>query len=243
MESQIFTATFISFLIPIVNTIVNPSPFQKEATDNAKQRGWNKYIILVTRACPYLTLYTQFWILVALYFLTPTTMFIGQSLSWFVFILYHGINYIDPMHLAYHPEELVKEVVSWTPPKNKNIVIWFGLHLQHTIFPFYLHYLTNKYNIDYCKNIYAILCSFAAISIYVVWHLFCWYVQGIPAYPFLTKLRLFTHELLFYCAGTVLMVVVNCILAFMWSELIFYFMGIGTTLIIGYILIKSTIDT
>ncbi len=236
MESIIFNITLITFLIPIVNTVVNPFSFQKEASKNAKKRGFNSMIVTITRSCPYLTLYTQFWIIVAMYNLTPVSMFIGQSLSWCVFILYHGINFIDPMHLAYHPEEFVKEVVSWKPPINtqtsfKNIVVWFGLHLQHTIFPFYLHYLTYVYNIDYTKNIYAVFCTFNIMIFYTIWHMFCWYVQGIPAYPFLTKLRLMSHEITFYFVGFVLMTIINCILASMWSELFFYIIGVVSMII------------
>lgn len=234
-ESIVFTVTLVSFLIPIVFTTVNPFPFQIKATEDAKKRGWNTLVILVTRACPYLTLYTQFWILVAMYNLTPLTMFIGQSMTWCVFLLYHGFNLIDPTHLTYHPEEFVREVVSWKPPKNKNIVIWFGLHLQHTVFPFYLHYLTSKYEIDYTGNISYVMCSFLLMLFYVVWHLFCWYVQGIAAYPFLNYLRNKSQELLFYCLGFHFMVVVNYILTSMWSELLSYFMGIGVVLVLNHV--------
>jgi hypothetical protein len=239
MESSIFIITIVSFLIPIVNTVINPYPFQKQATDNARQRGWNEYMIIITRSCPYLTLYTQFWIILAMYNMTPITMFIAQSLSWFVFCVYHGINYIDTKHLAYHPEEFVKEVVSWKPPKGPLVVVWFGLHWQHTIFPFYLHYLTYKHEIDYSNNIYAVLCSFGVMAFYLVWHLFCWKVQGIAAYPFLNSLRRMSNEILFYCVSFVVITVVNCVVASMWKELMFYLVGFFNMLVINHIFLKT----
>ncbi len=227
MESFVITVTIVSFFIPIIFTTINPFPFQKETAEDAKKRGWNSYIILITRACSFLTLYTQFWIIIAMLYLTPTTMFIGQSLSWIVFSLYHGMNYIDPMLLAYHPEEFVREVIRWTPPtKKRYTIIWAGLHLQHTVFPFYLHYLTFKHEIDYKNNLFAVVSSFNVVLFYVAWHLCCWHVQGIPSYPFLKKLRIDKYELLFYCGGFIYMVVINCILASMWRELLFYLLGL-----------------
>jgi len=234
MESAIFLITYVSFLIPIVNTIVNPFYFQKVATLHAKEQGWNILIILTTRAGLYLTVYTQFWILIALIYMTPVTMFIGQSLSWIVFYLYHGINFINPMNLTYHPREFVEQVVSWKPPLKTpfrstnlfNLIVWIGLHLQHTIFPFYLHYLTYKYNIDYSNNLYAVFYSFIVMGVYVIWHLFCWHVQGIPAYPFLTHLRQKNLEKLWYLVGFHFVIIVNTILASMWVELLFYCIGL-----------------
>jgi hypothetical protein len=47
---------------------------------------------------------------------------------------------------------------------------------------------------------------------YVVWHLFCWNVQGIPAYPFLIRLREMKYEILFYILGFSVMTVKNSLL-------------------------------
>lgn len=225
MESVIFNINLISFLIPIVFTTIKPFPFQIKTTEDAKRRGWNSFAILVTRVCPYLTLYTQFWTLVAMYNMEPITMFIAQSMTWTVFLLYHGINIIDPVCLTYHPREFVKEVVSWKPPMSKNIVIWFGLHLQHTIFPFYLHYLTYKYDVNYYNSLYPVIANILVMGLYVIWHLFCWQVQGIAAYPFLNEFRDHSCEIGFYCFGFIIIVLINCILASMWRELIFYLIG------------------
>lgn len=234
MESLILVITFVSFLIPIVNTVINPHPFQIEATIHAKAKGWNDRIILITRSCCYLTLYTQFWTMIAMYKLTPTTMFIAQSLSCFVFCLYHGINYLDTKHLSYHSQELVKEVVSLKPPKNEKAFIWFGLHWQHTIFPFYLTYLSYKHSINYQSNVAMMIYSFLVMGLYVVWHLFCWHVQGIAAYPFLNKLRTTSHELSFYYVSFILTIIINSMIASMWSELFFYIMGFLSMLVIVF---------
>jgi hypothetical protein len=60
MESAIFAATFVAFLVPIAVTIAKPLPFQISATKYAQRAGWNYPTILVTRCLPFLTLYTQF---------------------------------------------------------------------------------------------------------------------------------------------------------------------------------------
>ena len=212
MESIIFNVTLISFLIPIILTTVRPHPFQIKATISAKRQGYSMPLILITRALPYLTIYTQFWILLALYKLEPITMSIAKTLSWSVFFLYHGINYVDPMYLAYHSKELVREVVRWTPPFSRYIVIWFGLHLQHTIFPFYLHYLAKIHSISSEKFLINTTNSMSIMILYLAWHLFCWDVQGIPAYPFLSMLRSTGYEISFYFIGFMFMLLINVII-------------------------------
>jgi len=235
-----FVITVVSFLIPIVNTIVNPHPFQKDSYIQAKTNGWDHYTILTTRATQYLTLYAQFWIIIGMYCMTSTTMFIAQTISWFVFCLYHGINNIDKKYLAYHSEELVNEVVSWKPPKDlQHKIIWFGLHWQHTFFPFYLHYFAYKNNISYNNNFYAVVCSYVVIGLYVVLHLFCWKVQGIAAYPFMNRLRAISHEMSFYCMGFMLFTLITCVTSSMWIEFTFYIMGILNMIMINHIIIKT----
>lgn len=202
-----------------------PFSFQLQSSENAIRRGWNKGIVVLTRMFPYLTLYTQMWTIIAMYNLTPATMYIAQTMSWFVFFLYHGFNYMGPDHLAYHPEEFVNEVVRWKPPMNSKIFVWFGLHWQHTIFPFYLHYLTNKYNIEYRYDYTMILYNFASITVYIIWHSFCWYVHEVAAYPFLNILRETSNELAFYLFGFSVNIIINCIIAGLWKELFFYLVG------------------
>ena len=145
MELLIFTITLFTFVIPIINTIYNPHDFQLEALMDAKSREQSDLIITITRAFQFLTTYTQLFTLIALYTYSPNHMFIAQLLTIYVFIIYHGINYICPFYLTYHNEKIVKEVITWIPPYNENIVIWFGLHWQHTIAPFYLYYLIYLY--------------------------------------------------------------------------------------------------
>jgi len=211
METIIFYVTLIAFVIPLVNTSLRPLTFQIKASSYAKENGWPVVVIVLTRALPFLTLYTQFWILIAMYYLNSSTMFIAQTLSISVFLLYHGINLLDPMYLAWHPKELVYEVVRLIPPwKNPfHLIIWVGLHLQHTIFPFYLFFLANKHDLNKLfRWVYLVLSSILLI-IYILWHLFCWHVQGIPAYPFLVKLRAMEYEVLFYILGIGIFLVIN----------------------------------
>lgn len=235
-ETLVLIVTIAVFITPIVFTSINPFPFQKIAAQDAKRRGWGDTIIRVTRSCEFLTLYSQFWTIVAMYYLTPTTMFIAQSLSWSVFIVYHSMNYISPALLSYHPREFVQEVVRWTPPRQtKYFGIWLGLHLQHTVSPLYLHYLTQKHNIDYTNNLFAFVSAFNAVLFYIGWHLFCWHVQGIPAYPFLTEQRINMVEHNLYCVGLSCVVALNCVLAGMWRELGFYLLGFGSVIAVVFV--------
>lgn len=193
-EDIILYITIISFIIPIIGTIVKPHEYQVNAGKDARDRGWSPTLIIFTRSFCFLTLYTQFLIILALIYKTPRLLFIAHSFSIYVFLLYHGMNAYDKMLLPYHPRERVEEVVRCLPPLNKNIVIWFGLHLQHSFYPVYLYYLKGdvEYNAeDFIYNIFLMV-------IYILWHLFCWKVQNIPAYPFLIRLRAAELELEFY---------------------------------------------
>lgn len=206
VETAVITVTAIQIIIPVIYSVTNPFTFQQIATINAAGRGWNKYAIIITRCIPYLTMYSQFLTIVALYNLTPNTMLVAQSMSWFVFLLYHGLNYMDPSNLAYHPKELVEQVVRWSPPSKKtfkNVVTWLGLHFQHTVFPFYLHHVTNKYKINYRKNEEALFYYSLSMVLYLGWFLVCWKVQGIAAYPIMNRLRDHDAEFTFYllCFG------------------------------------------
>ena len=40
--------------------------------------------------------------------------------------------------------------------------------------------------------------------VYTLWHLYCWKIQGIPAYPFLKEFRNQSFEVPFYVAGALL---------------------------------------
>jgi hypothetical protein len=215
----LFIVTSVSLLVPIVFTTLFPTPKQKEGALHAELSGWSQVSTLVTRALPYLTLYTQFLVWMFLYEMTNATLLlIAQTFTSSVFILYHGINLIDPLHLAWHPIELVREVVSWRPPFSRNIVIWVGLHSQHTFFPFYLKYHQYKEKIVFSDHVgvfKGLQLMLLLLFVWIIWHLHCWQVQGYPAYPFLSKLRKESLEATFYVSGSCVFCVVYL--------LIFYF--------------------
>jgi hypothetical protein len=245
LEYLIFTITLVSFVVPIVFAITRPLPFQIDASNYAEKNGWNKYIILIVRSCPYLTTYSQFWFLVAIYDRGPTAIFVGLSFAWGILILYHSINFINPMHLSYHPEEIVLKVTGLKPPNDKLVVIWCGLHLQHTFPVMYLHYLAYSRDINYQHNYSAFFVSMLLVAFYIVWHLFCWRVQGIPAYPFLKHFRQENMlnprhaEIIFYYAGFLAVIVLNCVLGSMWGELLFYVIGLAVSVIGGLLITES----
>ncbi len=226
MELLIFTITLFTFVIPIINSIYNPHDFQLEALIDARSREQSDLIITITRTFQYLTLYTQFFTLIALYTYAPNHMFIAQFLTIYVFIVYHGINYICPFYLTYHNEKIVNEVISWIPPYNENIILWFGLHLQHTIGPFYIYYLSYKYDITYENNIVGFFYTFLALLFYILWNLFCWNVQGKATYPFLNDLREFSLETAFYSLMFVLFLFIGCIMTSMYSSFVFFCIGV-----------------
>lgn len=245
-ESFILALSVVSILIHIVNNAINPFPYQIKSSYDAKQHGWNDYIIILTRTCSYLTIYSQCWIIIALWNLTPLTMYIAQSISWIVFFLYYGTNFVGikkPSYMIYHPEEFVKKIGwgpmlfkfnKWNPKELGHIMIWIGINIQYTIFPFYLRYLRVKYDINYDNTIQYVLSGFATVFIYVIWYMFCRYVQD-------DKMQIFTTNdsyLIFYCISFILMVAVNCILASMWNGLFFYCLGIITMISINYAILK-----
>lgn len=225
MEEHFLNLIIVSLIIPIINAVVNPQPFQKDAHKCAKSRGHDKGVIILTRACQHLTLYSQFWTIIALYYKTPLTMFVAQTMSILVFFLYHGFNYFDSKHLAYHPKELVEQVINIFPPMNKYIVVWMGLHFQHSVFPFYIYYISRKYDLNNYEP-HMLFYSFTVMTAYILFFNYCWKVQGIAAYPFLNELNKHSSEFLFYCSGFIVFMIINCIVCGMYNELFFYVLGI-----------------
>lgn len=230
MEEYILNLLIITLIVPIINAMINPQPFQKSAHKCAKSRGHNKIVIIITRACQHLTLYSQFWTIIALYYKTPLTMFIAQTMSILVFFLYHGFNYFDKKYLAYHPIELVEQVVSLTPPMNRYIIVWMGLHFQHSIFPFYIYYISRNYDLVHYEP-YMLFYSFATMTAYILFSIYCWKVQGIAPYPFLNDLNKHSSEVLFYCLGFIVFMTINCVVCSMYNELFFYSLGIISLLV------------
>jgi hypothetical protein len=197
--SILFYSLFVFTFITVANCIANPHSAQIKAELDARKREWSYFAIYTTRSLPYLTLYAQILTLFALFWSTPSTIHFGHSLSSVVFIAYHGINSINPSHLSYHPLEITRIVTAWKPPCSMLVVPWIGLHLQHSVFPFYLHWIQER------VTLLDLACAHVLLLIYIFWHLFCWHVQGIPAYPFLAHLRTTGWETVFYATGFVIL--------------------------------------
>lgn len=216
--SLLFFLTAIGVVAPICFTTFIPTPIQQQATLDAKRRKWGFIQIYITRALGFLTLFTQFIVCLFLYDVTNIMLLvIAQTFSTSVFILYHGINSINPLHLAYHPEELVRAVVTWRPPLSKYFPIWIGLHYQHTFFPFYLKYYQHSNNINFDHHVDIIDALFLCCMLllfYITWHFHCWKVQGYPAYPFLKHLREEGIESIFYSVGFAMFC---CIFILIWT--------------------------
>ena len=131
-----FWTTLVAFLIPIFSTAVRPFPFQVACAEDARKRGWSEPTIVATRTLCYLTSYSQFWILAAMLHPIDPLVHTAQCLSTMVFFLYHGFR--DATKLTYHPPEFVRAVSAFFRPSPRDphhVVVWFGLHLQHSRVP------------------------------------------------------------------------------------------------------------
>lgn len=211
--------TAVALIIPIVNTVIRPTPPQIACAESAISRGWGKVPILVTRALPYLTLYTQAIILVSLYFPAhPLPLLVAQTFSWSVFFLYHGMNMVNPMLLANHSEELVRKVIRLFPPLHPLFAaVWTGLHFQHSLFPFYLKYHQWSEGIVFGNHLVledGLVVSVMFALAYLCWHEACYHVQGQPAYPFIAILRERGLEMAFDLVGFLLFFIVYLLVWF-----------------------------
>lgn len=213
--------SMLLLLCPVSHALFIPFQFQRQSANYARLSEWNEVIIEITKLS-HLTLYTQCWITLALYYMTPILLFIAKSLSIGVFIMYHTFVMIDPMSLSYHSTELTKDVTGLIP--GKNVGVWAVLQLQHSVFPFYL-FLTYP-NIG---GIWAVFATFVVVAFYIGWSLFCWHVHGIPAYPFLAKLRNDGNEVRFYELVLILSVALCCIISRLWVELLMFSLGVVTS--------------
>ncbi len=191
--------TIISYLGAIVLPIIKPHSFQQLAG----VEGYPYPIIVLTRSTQYFTLFAQFWLIVALISENPVAQLVAQSTGTAVFILYHGFTSVDPMSLSYHDEGMVREATRlFPPPMNRYIVGWFGLHFQHTVCPLMAWYLHGWYTWDNANR-----ASLLGL-VFLPWSLFCWKVQGIPAYPFMKRLddtmidTFYIWSIVFYVAMT-----------------------------------------
>lgn len=205
MNSVVYHITWIALLVPLVFPCFFPLPLQRKAAIDAYRRGWSWPVVLVTRTTPYLTLHTQAWIFAALHTRDPELVFTAHTLSLGVFVLYHGFNLINPMLLAHHPEPLVRKVTAVQPPLSDPflLLIWLGLHLQHSFFPFYFFFQ------DFPSK--QSLMPVFVLGGYIVWQRVCWAVQDVPAYPVLEQFRQQGYEYVFYQAGVA---VVACYCSF-----------------------------
>jgi len=208
---MLFWVILAALLVAVLNSLVNPHPFQTAATTYARHHGWSMPMILLTRASCYLTLWTQALVLLALQRESTETWFVAETATWVVFSLYHVINYLDVSLLSHHDLALTQAVVRWLPPTTglRHLVIWAGLHLQHTVLPFYMAtHRPGAYQPRLLVSGYITMCA------YILWHTFCWGVQGVPAYPLLHILRARDLEFHFYATCCVLVMIIESALVY-----------------------------
>ncbi len=167
-----------SFLIAIGKTAISPEPHQLECEVHALKCGWPIWIIRLTNSTQFFTLYSQLWLVVALFTNHRETAVIAMVLETTVCILYYVLLYMNAQWLSYHPPHIMQKVTAWFPPIDSHCIVWVGLHIQHLICPLHLWLVGGIEHRpeDVCLSV-------AAVLVYVGWNTFCWNVQGRPAYP------------------------------------------------------------
>lgn len=144
------------------------------------------------RGTSYLTTYTLLMVFIFLYDKSNLkALAIAQTYSWSIFFIYHQLNALNPNHLA----EIVTTQTIWSRACS---------HATHSFFPFYLKYYQYREGIklaDHVDFLEGILLVLGSLSIWVLWHLICWFFLDSPAYPFLGRLRESGKEIPFYVIG------------------------------------------
>lgn len=171
----------LSYLVSVGLAWLRPKPYQIKCSEDAIRRGWSRPIVSLTRATQHFTLFSLLLVVCALASGHRETAVVATSLELLVFFLYHGIASYDPTLLGYDNPDLIRECMGWRPPFSRYIVVWLGLHIQHTLAPFILWGYAEHRPEDESL-------VFGALFFYIMWNHFCWSVQGRPAYPIQEKL-------------------------------------------------------
>lgn len=191
---MLFTILVATYVLSVFKTVINPTVYQDLCTLNALKNGYPMPIIILTRATQFYTLFSQLGLIVGLYFEHREFVCTALVLQTNMFLLYHVFMYIDPSLLSYEDRDLLENVVYIHKiPRDKNIILWTCLQLQHTYCPIYAWYYVITNNIYH--NITDIYLSISMIVFYSVWNYLCWTVQGLPAYPIQTLLYKKSHAL------------------------------------------------
>ncbi len=168
----------LAYVCTVLKTAVIPNRVQRECEEDALQRGWNIWIVRLTRSTQHFTMWAQLWLVLALLTEIRQVECVAMVLGLSVLALYYGFVYKDPTLLSYEDEDFTRMVASFIPPMNKYIVVSFCLWFQHFMCPLHL-WLTA----DTVHEHLDIAWSMCAIAAYVKWNAFAWLVQGKPAYP------------------------------------------------------------
>lgn len=177
------TLLTLMYVATMFAAVFLPRPHQLECEQDARIRGWSKSMIILTRGSQHFTIYAQVWLIAALATGQREFACIAMVLGTVVFFLYHVLMFDDPQHLSYEPESFVAKIIAWTPPRDRFIIPWIGIRVQHIVLPLYFWVTggVEHHPEDVMKSVYA---AFA----YHTWSLVCWTVQGKPAYPIQERL-------------------------------------------------------
>lgn len=174
----------VTLVIALVQGTFFPNPHQRKCETDALKRKWPRWVIQLTRSTSFLTLFSQFLLIVSLFLHTSREIaVVAMVLETVVFFLYHVFTAIDSGLLSYHDPEFTKKATAWLPSMDKTSIAWAALHLQHTVCPLHL-WVTG--GIEHRST--DVWWSVGLVLGYVGWNHFCWRVQGNPTYPIQQKL-------------------------------------------------------
>jgi hypothetical protein len=149
------------------------------AERDALKRGWPIFIIRLTRATHFFTLFGQTLVTLALFTGHRRLTVVAVVIEIVVAILYYGITLRKPSLLSYDDPTFVRKVTRLYPPTDQHIIVWLVLLWQHLFIPLLL-WLGGEPFEHHARDTVMCLLVFTLFS---MWNYFCYLVQGVFAYP------------------------------------------------------------
>lgn len=201
----------------IIMSLVYPS-YVSRITDNyAKEQGYSKIIIMLTKVLQHYTVWSHICIILALICNKRELEMVAHILQTNLFLLYYIIRWFDIGYLTYvdnYPSlEYLHKATSWKFPlqdfKNKNyglLGLWIVQNTKHLLAP--LHFWVEHLIFNSIEHDNSLLLEINMLFIcYGLWNFYCWHVRGLPVYPIqkVVKDKGLLSSVLFYTSCIVLL--------------------------------------
>jgi hypothetical protein len=192
------TIHLISFTITLLNALFNKRYINKITEEYALKNGHSKSKMYIVRIFQHYTIWSQLFLIMALYFNKRELEMIAHILQTNLFILYTIIRFYDVSLLTYEENfpsiEFLQRATSWKFPlyeiykKEYTIVfVWLIQNTQHLLAP--LHYWVEHYFYKSVEHDNSLLFEINVLFMcYAIWNFYYWYVCGIPVYPIQIKI-------------------------------------------------------